>query len=215
MFRRAIGEADQRADDLHRFNRELHHRAGNLAAVLRMLVSKARTADDPVQALALLEGRINALFASSQLLGYGSRPACVLNELVRLALAPFDDSKIQIEGPICSVAESAAVPLAMALHELGTNAAKYGALSKPVGLVRLCWQVKNDGSVGLTWTETGGPAVEVPSRTGLGSRLLRPYRGLRAVKVVYDPQGVICHLNVDGADPKQEEAVSSGLNGSG
>ncbi|MFM6831886.1 MAG: DUF4118 domain-containing protein [Novosphingobium sp.] len=214
MFRRAIVEGDRRAEDLHRFNRELHHRAGNLAAVLRMLVSKARTADDPVQALALLEGRINALFSSSQLLGYGIRPACVLNELVRLALAPFDDSKIQIEGPTCSVAESAAVPLAMALHELGTNAAKYGALSNPFGMIRLCWQVKNDGSVGLTWTETGGPAVEVPSRTGMGSRLLRPYRGLRAVKIVYDPRGVICHLHVDGAASMQEGAISSSMKSS-
>lgn len=211
LLRSAISQADQRAEELDRFNRELHHRAKNFSAVVRMLLSKARSANDPAIALEALEGRLNALFSSSELLGYGTRPACQFGEIARVALAPFDEGQIRLNGSDCSVAESAAVPLAMALHELGTNAAKYGALSDPGGLVQLSWTRDAEGSISLSWIETGGPAVEMPRRSGMGSRLLRPYRGMREVSLVYDPNGVVCHLKVDGAAAVGPDMDSSNI----
>lgn len=200
-FRHAIQEAEDRAEKLDRFNRELHHRATNLAAVLRVLMSRARKADDAAEGLAVLEGRVNALFSSSQLLGFGTRPTCNLAELVRILLAPFDLAQFDIAGPECSICESAAVPLAMALHELATNATKYGALSVPAGRVCLDWTMQAEGAVTLSWREENGPAVAPPVRAGLGSRLLRPFGGLRRVEVEYPPRGVTCTLCADAARP--------------
>jgi two-component sensor histidine kinase len=93
-----------------------------------------------------------------------------------------------------------ALSLSMALHELGTNAAKYGALSVPEGRVRIDWTVTPGPTAArltLTWTESGGPPVTVPTRRGFGSRLIE--RGLTAelsgeARIDFAPEGVICRI---------------------
>jgi two-component sensor histidine kinase len=93
------------------------------------------------------------------------------------------------------------VPLVLALHELGTNAVKYGALSALSGSVDVVWTLRQskDGArreVVLDWTEADGPKVEPPTRRGLGSRLLKPQRGLDDVTLDFQPDGLTCRIIV-------------------
>src|SRR3712207_5315519 len=93
-------------------------------------------------------------------------------------LRPYNDTRgkrITLDGPAVDLPSEAAVPIGMAIHELTTNAAKYGALSVPGGKVAISWQAEpaEDGTrLKLVWEERGGPAVSAPTRQGFGSRLL-------------------------------------------
>ncbi len=97
-----------------------------------------------------------------------------------------------ILDPICCE------PLILALHELATNAHKYGSLSVPQGRVELSWEVAmSDASKCiLRWVETDGPVIQVPVRAGLGLRLLKRQKGLDSVTISYDPDGLTCELTV-------------------
>jgi two-component sensor histidine kinase len=136
-----------------------------------------------------------------------------LRDIVVGAIQPFDagGGRFKVSGPSAWLEPQAALALAMALHELATNAAKYGALSVAGGQVALKWTVKRDGDDGLdlqlSWREAKGPKVTPPSRKGFGSRLLE--RGLAAelngtVVVDYRPDGLVCTMTaklpaIDGA----------------
>jgi two-component sensor histidine kinase len=89
------------------------------------------------------------------------------------------------------------VPLSLALHELATNAVKYGALSAAGGRVSLAWALA-DGVMRLVWREAGGPPVAPPRRRGMGTQLLRPQAGLAAVEVEYRADGVRCEIAIEG-----------------
>jgi two-component sensor histidine kinase len=111
------------------------------------------------------------------------------------------EERIEFQGPEVHLSPKTALAIAMALHELATNAIKYGALSNEVGQVRLCWEV--DASQGeqrlhVVWSETGGPPVTPPSRKGFGTRLIE--RGLAAdlggsVQLAYPTSGVVCTID--------------------
>lgn len=136
-----------------------------------------------------------------------------LRDLVERALAPFGGvahERLRLSGPVVRLTPRQAVALSMALHELGTNAAKYGALSVMAGRVDVRWNVSADGSAfELTWRERGGPQVLPPERRGFGTRLLG--RGLAqdldgTVDLEFEPDGVCCsirapltHLEASGA----------------
>jgi two-component sensor histidine kinase len=138
-----------------------------------------------------------------------------VTDLVAAAAAPymgFDGGPaFVISGPHLSVPPRIAIALALALHELATNAAKYGALSAPGGQVHVAWSVSPEPRgrrLRITWREQGGPAVSEPVRTGFGSRLIQ--RGLSGelggkVTVEFDPQGLVCEMEAilaeDAADP--------------
>ena len=92
-----------------------------------------------------------------------------------------------------------ALALSMAIHELGTNASKYGALSTPQGNVSLTWNCSGDGNIRIEWVERGGPEVVKPRRFGVGSRLLQAYGPLRAVDVEYFSDGVRCRIKISAA----------------
>ena len=128
--------------------------------------------------------------------------------MARAALAPFGVAgahggppRIEAEGPAVLLAPEPAVALAMALHELATNAAKYGALSDSQGRVALSWTVTGSGPdrrLRLDWTERDGPPVSPPARRGFGSRLIQS--GLATeldgeVTMDYPSSGVICRLD--------------------
>ncbi len=87
------------------------------------------------------------------------------------------------------------VPLVLALHELATNAVKYGALSRSAGKVILTWRLE-EGSADLDWVEVGGPLVAAPNRKGLGSRLLTEQAGLFDVQLDFRPDGLICRIKL-------------------
>lgn len=196
---RALQEAQDREEML---NHELGHRVKNmLATVSAMAVLTARHSA-PEDLPKALGGRMDALKRATDLLtDHGDGAQCNVRRLVEQALAPFrGESNFTLEGPGCELPRDACVPLSLALHELCTNAAKYGALSVPEGRVTVLWTVGEgaDRLLRLAWREDGGPKVSKPARVGMGTQLLRRQRGLRRVEVDFKPAGLTCDIEVDG-----------------
>jgi two-component sensor histidine kinase len=160
---------------------ELDHRVANLFEIAASLMHlSARDAADVKSVAADFTGRLHALSRSHQLIRQnrvapGGPGRVDLEGLVNVVLQPYRhdrDVRLVVEGPNVEVSRAAATNLALALHELATNAAKYGALSAGGGGVRVSWSI-GDGRLRLVWLEAGaGDAPGLPSRTGFGSRLL-------------------------------------------
>jgi PAS domain S-box-containing protein len=153
--------------------REVDHRARNALAVAQSIVrlTRASSIDEYVTAV---EGRIGALARSHALLSDSRWQGADFGTIVEEELAPYRANgrhKCIVAGPKIVLEPATAQALALALHELATNAAKYGPLSVPMGQVRLTWEVRS-GNLVLEWSETGGPPVEPPSTKGYGSRLI-------------------------------------------
>lgn len=158
--------------------REFAHRIKNLGAVIRALVSmSARSRPEARDFAEAVLGRIDALFRAKELV----RPTReerdgvhTLKELIDTLLAPYasEEGAVEITGPDCPVGANASTALAMAIHELATNAVKYGALSRAGGRVSLTIAREGD-SLGLVWEETGGPPLSgKPDHEGFGSLML-------------------------------------------
>ena len=205
-LRRTLQDAhDARSREAH-LNRELQHRVKNTLAVVQGLASQTfRDVPDAKPQLVTLHGRIQALAEANEILRHGHWETCQLPDLALRALEPFNCAgAISLVGPHCSMQEASCVPLVLALHELATNAVKYGALSTPQGVVEVHWNLKaaerGEGSrLILEWVESGGPEVEPPTRRGLGSRLLRPQSGISDVALIFSSEGVRCRIEIDGA----------------
>jgi len=108
-----------------------------------------------------------------------------------------DRERFAVEGPQLRLGPQCAVALSMAMHELATNAIKYGALSVPTGHVEVRWRA-DDGRFALTWRERGGPAVAVPERRGFGSRMIERALAMQlsgTVTIDYQPAGVLCTID--------------------
>lgn len=193
-----------------RLNAELQHRMKNTLAVVQAFVRQtARRYSDPEEFQRALDGRILALSNAHDLLSTGKWELCELPELAQRAVAPFQEkSRIKLEGPSCALEASCCVPLVLALHELATNAFKYGSLSTPEGRVDLTWKI-SDGSVLLAWAERDGPPVVPPTRRGLGSALLQSNNGLKAVAIRFLPQGLECDLTVQQAGPERGNVLGA------
>jgi len=154
--------------------REVDHRAKNALAVVHAIVSLTR-ADNIKQFVAAVEGRIQALARAHSLLSESRWRGANIAELVREELAPYRTSnfdRVTISGSNLSLEPSTAQALALALHELATNAAKYGALSVPSGGVGIAWEL-NGVQLELRWTESGGPPVEPTAPGGFGIRVIK------------------------------------------
>jgi two-component sensor histidine kinase len=198
LLRDAVLEIDAQARQSEDFNRELQHRTKNSIQMMRALASQASKATDPAEFYNTLGGRLAALAKANELLRFGALEACDMDALMRAAVAPFNAAQIRFGGPPCCVSRNGCTPLMMALHELGTNASKYGALSSEQGRVEIAWAIAEaGGAVDIRWAETGGPPVSDPVRKGIGARLLAPSGGMRAVTVRYLPGGVVCELSVE------------------
>jgi len=158
---------------LHLLMREVDHRANNLLTVVQGTVALSDAPD--VETLrAVVSGRVQALARAHQLLSSSRWQGADLRRLVEEELAAFtlgDRDRIQTSGPDLPLAPTAAQGVAMALHELTTNAAKHGALSAQTGRVRVTWTVA-DGWLRIRWTERGGPAVSRPAGRGFGTTVL-------------------------------------------
>lgn len=153
---------------------ELNHRVKNSLAIVQSLAH--RTFSDRVsvaESLTAFDGRLGALAAAHNLLTQRSWESAGMLQLVKAALVPFCTSdRCSVEGPDLELSAQGAVSVALALHELGTNAAKYGALSRNAGHVSVRWKVTDD-TLSLDWIETGGVAVRKPEREGFGTKLIR------------------------------------------
>ena len=197
LLHRAVIDLERRSAEADTFNAELQHRARNALQIVKALASRASRATDPKEFYDTLGGRITALIKANELLGVRADTSCDLAELVTAAMQPFASAQIAWSGPACRISGEAGTPLMMALHELATNAAKYGALSTDQGRVVLEWKVDARGDeIEMYWQEIGGPRVVPPTRFGLGARIIAVQRGLRAADIEYDPSGVCCRLLV-------------------
>jgi PAS domain S-box-containing protein len=151
---------------------ELNHRVKNTLATVQSITSQTLRAEtDLERARDALEERIVSLARAHDLLTDRSWSGADLSDVVRKAMQPFSPAQLELAGPSLDVAPQHALALSLALHELATNAAKYGALSAPKGRVEVRWGRDGD-QLSLTWRERGGPPVAPPTRRGFGSRLL-------------------------------------------
>lgn len=206
-------ENQSHIDQAEAFNTELRHRAKNALQVLRALVGRGpRDGEDAASFHAKLLGRMEALGKANELLRYGALQAVPLDRLVASAIAPFDPTRFHCAGPSCMVRKAAATPLVMALHELATNALKYGALSEPAGTVTIAWEARGPETLRLEWRERGGPVVSPPLTHGMGSRLLRTQAGMAgSISIGPRPDWV---APSSWREPRSAETAASPVNGS-
>ncbi|WP_207480146.1 CheR family methyltransferase [Arenibaculum pallidiluteum] len=187
---------------------ELNHRVKNsLATVQAIIRHTLRTATSPKDFAAAVEGRVQALAAAHSLLTRTNWDGADLAELIAEQTSPHvpeaSGGRIATSGPAVSLTAPLAFSLGMILHELATNAAKYGALSRAGGTIDVSWRIvpAEAGRVlHLEWTEAGGPPVRPPERRGFGSTLIE--RSLRheargEARLSYHPDGLRCQIRVE------------------
>lgn len=183
---------------MHLVMRELTHRSKNLLAVIQAMARQtAARSDNTEEFVESFAARLQAMAASHDLLVSQSWYGADLKELVLAHLAQSIDPgspQIEIEGDPHSITADAAQNLGLALHELTTNAAKYGALSVLGGKLSVSWTTV-DGRIRLVWKESGGPEVVPPRRNGFGRMLLERLVGPALdgdVSIDFAPEGVSC-----------------------
>lgn len=184
---------------------ELNHRVKNTLATVQSIAAQSFRREVGNQSYPWFEGRLIALSKAHDVLSRKNWQAADLREVVDQVAAPFQvdgHERFAIQGPAQRLRPKQALALAMALHELCTNASKYGALSTHTGQVRLTWQLAKSDDIPclqLHWEEVGGPSVEAPTRKGFGTRLLE--RGLAGelnaeVRLAYLKSGLLCDIEV-------------------
>ena len=181
--------------------REAEHRSKNLLANVGAMVqlSQADTADGLKKAIA---GRIAALAKVHSLFAKSRWTEAELGTLVKQELSPYSrdgETRTRIDGPAVMLKPDAAQTIAVALHELATNAAKYGALSVATGRVRVEWSGAAGGWLVLRWTETGGPPVRPPTRKGFGTHVMEAMiqgHVMGDVRLDWRAEGLRCEITV-------------------
>ncbi len=200
-----ISERKRTEDQQALLVRELHHRVKNtLATVQAIMGSTARSSDTIEDFKTALIGRIGSLAKTHVLLSDEGRVA-TFADILHSELDAFDDGsgeRIKLSGPGVELPSRLAVSLGMAVHELTTNSAKYGALSVYGGKVTIAWTVVIDATrrtLNIDWVESGGPPVAEPKRQGFGARLLEfvlPGQIQAKTRIEYRPDGVHVHCVV-------------------
>lgn len=198
---------------LHLVNEELKHRVKNTLAVLSAVA--AQTFRDPANRADLekYQARLGAFGRAQDLLTASNWAAAPLHDVIGTALAPYrtGEGRFMVSGPPLVVKSRQALALSLALHELATNALKYGALRVAGGCVSITWTVENqddESKFVFVWHEIGGPSVSEPVGVGFGSKLIS--RVLKddfsgSVDVLYDAAGLVCRLTA----PLQNLATSA------
>src|SRR3984893_3279978 len=195
---RDITEQKRNQEQIAILAREAEHRSKNLLATVQATINLSHS-DTPEGLKHAIEGRIRALANVHSLFVETRWIGAELSAIATQELAPYsetDETRVQIDGPQVLLEPNAAQAIAVALHELATNAAKYGALSMAKGQVDLKWSHEADERLILRWTEIGGPAVQAPVRQGFGCRVVeRMIEQLRG-KARFDwrPEGLICEI---------------------
>jgi len=196
--------ARKRAEEHQRLLKaELDHRVKNVLATVSAIVDQTQDASNAhADFVAALSDRIKSLANTHELLSQGQWRGVSLAEIVRRELAPYATNKTTIEGPSVTLKAEATQAVAMVLHELTTNAAKYGGLSARGGGVLLRWRWLWNGSgarLTIEWQEVGGPEVTPPSRPGYGTSIVReviPFELGGSVDLVFAADGVRCRLEI-------------------
>ncbi len=182
---------------------ELNHRVKNTLATVQSIAAQTlRESATIPEARRALDARLLALASAHDVLTRGYWEGALIRDIVAGSLGAYgakgEESRISLEGPDILLLPRAALALAMALHELATNAAKYGALSNAAGRVELRWAIVDGNCLSLKWTEKGGPLVNAPQKRGFGTRLIE--YGLAQdlgaeIRLDFAPAGLICSIN--------------------
>jgi PAS domain S-box-containing protein len=195
---RDITEQKRNQEQIAILAREAEHRSKNLLSAVQAIVtlSQSNTSEGLKRAI---EGRIRALAHVHSLFVETRWIGAELSAIAKQELAPYseqDKPRVRIDGPQVLLEPNAAQAVAVTLHELATNAAKYGALSAPEGQIELHWSHAAEGQLILRWTEKGGPAARVPEHKGFGSRLIERTVDQLKGNVCFDwgPKGLICEI---------------------
>jgi PAS domain S-box-containing protein len=195
---------------------ELSHRVKNTLATVQAIATQSlRRSRNPAEFLASFTGRILSLSRAHDLLSDTRWEAVDLGTLVRdQVLLGVSDERIVFRGPALRLDPQPALHVAMILHELGTNARKYGALSVPAGHLSIDWRVEprvKDRALRLHWEEGGGPPATAPGEFGFGTRLIKESLGAHGGKaaIEYTPTGVVCDLTLPLGDSNKRSGAYS------
>jgi PAS domain S-box-containing protein len=182
---------------------EISHRLKNSMAMVQAIAFQTLKGDDIVDRRSAFSSRLTALANAHEMLIQRTWQGAGLRETVVSALTPHGEpSRFRIEGPEVELNAKQALSISLAVHELATNAIKYGALRNPDGVISITWGFEDRSdqptTFEWTWQESGGPSVVAPSLKGFGSKLIT--RALPAdfsgqVSILYEPTGVVCHLS--------------------
>ena len=201
---------EEQASIRNSLTRELNHRVKNtLANVLSILALTRRRATTLEEFADGLDGRIRALSATHDLLtqsDWGTTPIRSVIEAELLPYAQASDHQIELQGPHIELAPNDALSLGLATHELATNAAKYGSLSKPGGKVAVHWKLISEALVRVEWQESGGPPVATKRGRGFGTDLIErivAHELKHEVQLDFLPEGVRCVLTIPVRQPTQ------------
>jgi two-component sensor histidine kinase len=157
---------------------ELNHRVKNILAIVQSVAAQTMRSSGSLANFAeAFTGRLKALAVAHDILTHTRWIGIGLNELLAAGLEPYrspDETRVSLFGPAILLPARTVVPLSMVLHEMSTNAAKYGALSRRRGNIEITWQVSGDinKSVELVWQERGGPKLKARASTGFGTKLI-------------------------------------------
>lgn len=191
--------------------RELNHRVKNTLANVLSIVSltrrRATSLDDFAEGL---DGRIRALSATHDLLTQSDWSTTPIRAVIEAELAPYARSEgaIELAGPDVELAPNDALSLGLAIHELATNASKYGALSAANGKVRVTWALDREDLASLRWVESGGPPVSPRRSRGFGTDLIEKivaHELRHPVDLRFAESGVTCTLHVPVRQPSEFE----------
>jgi PAS domain S-box-containing protein len=197
---RDITEQKRSQEQIATLAREAEHRSKNLLATVQATVNLSQS-DTPEGLKQAIEGRIVALANVHSLFVETRWIGAELSTIAKQELAPYsqkDERRVRIDGPPVLLEPNTAQVMAVALHELATNAVKYGSLSGTNGNIDLRWLHKADGQLVVRWTETGGPAVQMPARQGFGSRVIAQLVGQLKGSSHFDwrPEGLVCEITL-------------------
>ncbi len=200
---------------------ELNHRVRNILTLIRGLVGHSRAGAGTLEEFAkVLNDRIHALSRAHDQITRGNWGAAPLGKLFATEVAAYLGAKagrIELSGPDILLAPHAFATLALVVHELVTNSAKYGALKDSHGRVAVTWEIDRTGRLVILWTERGGPAVQAPTRRGFGSTVIErsiPYDLQGEAEITYALAGVEARLVIPAAfiqlaNPEQKPTLAS------
>ncbi|MFZ0852859.1 MAG: PAS domain S-box protein, partial [Hyphomicrobiaceae bacterium] len=200
-----ITERKRVEEQQRRLVAELDHRVKNVLSTVSAIAAHTKDASSSMDDfVAALDRRIRSMASTHELLSRSRWQGIPLRELLRRELAPYtSNSNTCIEGPEVVLGPEASQTIAPVLHELTTNAAKYGALSKREGRVSVRWHCAPNrhapGPLTIEWLETGGPPVKAPSNSGYGRSVITElvsYELGGTARLLFSPEGIRCRLNI-------------------
>ena len=209
-------QVSERTQEIQILLNEVSHRSKNILALV-LAIAKQTAANTPQDFIARFTRRVQALATHQDLLLGSQWRSIDFSSLIRAQLAHFEDlvgERIILSGPPLRLVASAVQSVGMAVHELATNAVKYGALSNRTGHVDIAWHVTRDTGdeprFVMTWTESGGPPIQVPAHRGFGSQVIKDMVELSLdgdVRLEFAPSGLTWRLDCPVAKVRDDDVA--------